>query len=70
MRVYGGNAVATEAEKRAVEKYNKANTVCVLLRLNISTDKDIITKLDSVESKMGYIKRLIREDIKDSTKTI
>ena len=55
--------MATEAEKRAIDKYNKANTICVLLRLNVMTDKDIIDKLDVVPSKMGYIKELIKKDI-------
>ena len=33
------------------------------LRLNKNTDADIIAKLESVPSKMGYIKQLIRADI-------
>ena len=35
----------------------------VHLRLNKNTDADIITKLETVGSKMGYIKALIRADI-------
>ena len=35
-------------------------TLC--LRLNKSTDKDIIEILESKESKSGYIKELIRQD--------
>jgi hypothetical protein len=37
----------------------------VALRLNTHTDADVLERLDSLEgeSKMGYIKRLIREDI-------
>lgn len=55
--------MSTDAEIRAINKYNRDNTKCVLLRLNLSTDKDIIQKLDSVPSKMGYIKALIKKDI-------
>lgn len=53
----------TPAEIRAINKYNKANTKICPVRLNYNTDKDIIEKLESVESKQGYIKELIRKDI-------
>ena len=55
--------MASKAEIQAVGRFNKEKTKCVLLRLNLSTDKDILEKLDSVPSKMGYIKELIRADI-------
>lgn len=58
--------MATKAEIKAANKYNKENTVCVQLRLNKNTDADIIEKLNSVPSKMGYIKELIRADIKQN----
>lgn len=58
--------MSNNAKIRAINKYNRDNTKCVLLRLNLSTDKDIIGKLDSVLSKMGYIKKLIRKDIKSN----
>lgn len=53
----------SEAQKRAVAKYNAANIVQVALRLNRNTDQDIIEALESVPSKQGYIKALIRADI-------
>ena len=56
--------MATEAEKRATKKYDKENTVQVLLKLNKKTDKDILYELGTKYSKMGYIKDLIRKDIK------
>lgn len=49
---------------RAVNKFNREKTRSVQLRLNLTTDADILAKLDGVTSKMGYIKQLIREDIK------
>ena len=55
--------MATEAQIRANNKFNKANTKMVSLRLNYNTDADIIQKLDEVDSKMGYIKELIRKDL-------
>lgn len=54
----------TEAQKRATAKYQEANTRLFSLRLNYNTDQDIIDRLNQVESKAGYIKELIREDIK------
>lgn len=48
----------------AQERYDKENTVSVRLKLNKKTDADIIAKLSKVDSKQGYIKRLIREDAK------
>lgn len=53
----------TEAQKRATAKYQAKNTRMFTLRLNLNTDMDIIEKLEQVESKQGYIKKLIRADI-------
>lgn len=54
----------TEAQKRATAKYQEANTRLLSIRLNFNTDQDIIEKLNQVESKAGYIKELIRQDIR------
>lgn len=54
----------TDAQKRASKKYDETHTVQIKLKLNKKTDHDIIQKLDSVHSKQGYIKELIRNDIK------
>ena len=56
--------MVTEAKIKANNASNKRNTTTVLLRLNYNTDADILEKLDQVDSKMGYIKTLIREDLK------
>ena len=56
-------AKTPESDLRAIAKFVKEKTISVNLRLNKNTDSDIIAKLASVPSKMGYIKRLIREDI-------
>lgn len=55
--------MASRAQVKAAVKYNKTKTRTYCLRLNKETDKDIIEILDSVTSKQGYIKQLIREDI-------
>ena len=48
------------SRSKASMKYNKENTVQVLVRLNKNTDADIIKILDEVGNKQGYIKTLIR----------
>lgn len=48
--------------------FNKKSTKTVLIRLNYNTDEDIIKQLDKVNSKMGYIKELIRKDIQAKKK--
>ncbi len=61
--------MATKAQIKASNKYDKENTKSVLLKLNKKTDADIIEMLDAVPSKMGYIKDLIRQDIEVQQKT-
>ena len=53
----------TEAQKKAIAKYDAQNTMQIKLKLNTKTDADIIQKLASVDNKQGYIKALIRQDI-------
>ena len=55
--------MTSEAQKKAVQKYDAANTVQFKMKLNKTTDADILKRLDVVDNKQGYIKRLIREDI-------
>lgn len=54
---------ATDAQKRAVRKYDDVNTVQIKMKLNKKTDADVLGMLDEVSNKQGYIKSLIREDI-------
>ena len=56
--------MATEAQRRAVKKYDAANTVQFHLKLNVNTDAAIIEKLKSVEKVQTYLKELIAADIK------
>lgn len=55
--------MVSEAQLKAQDKYDKANTRKICLKLNINTDKDVLQKLDDVPSKQGYIKELIRDDL-------
>lgn len=60
--------MTSESQKRAVAKYDAKNTRKIVLKLNKATDADILKRLDAVDNRQGYIKRLIREDIeKDAT---
>lgn len=54
---------STESQIRASVKYNKENTVQISLKLNRTTDADLIDILNGVTNKQGYIKELIRRDI-------
>lgn len=56
--------MSTEAQKRASAKYDAGNTTRLYIKLNNTTDKDILEFLDTVPNKQGFIKDLIREKIK------
>ena len=45
------------------ERYDKRNTRQIRLKLNLTTDKDILDHLSKVGNMQGYIKELIREDM-------
>ena len=49
---------------RASARYDAEHTQRVYIKLNKKTDKDILEKLNSTGNKQGYIKNLIRADIK------
>ena len=55
--------MVTEAQKRASAKYDAENTVQLKVKLNRTTDKDIIEFLESQPNKQGFIKKLIRESM-------
>lgn len=53
-----------ETHRAAQAKYDKENIRSVGLKFHIKNEADILERLDTAKpSKMGYIKRLIREDI-------
>ena len=60
--------MASKAKIRANNKSNKKNTKTICVRLSFNTDADILKKLDEVQSKMGYIKELIRKDLQAKKK--
>lgn len=54
-----------ENKKDYIAKWQKESTKIIPVRLNLNKDRDILTKLDAVPSKSGYIKKLIRKDAKN-----
>ena len=59
--------MATTAQLKAQAKYDKENTKQILLKLNLTNDADIIEKLNSESNKQGYIKQLVRNDMRTSS---
>lgn len=56
--------MVSDAQKRAVAKYDRENTKSYLLKLNRKTDADIIEFLEQQPNKLAYLKNLIRDDLK------
>lgn len=56
--------MTSDARKRAVAKYDAQNTKQIKLKLNLRSDHDILERLEEVGNVQGYIKQLIRDDIK------
>ena len=44
-------------------RYDATHTTQIKLKLNLTTDADILERLNEVGNKQGYIKQLIRDDI-------
>ena len=61
--------MATEAQKKARNKYNRANTINKTVTLNKVTDADILAYIDGVNFT-GLIKELIRKEIKKESREI
>lgn len=53
---------------KAAYKWDRANTTRIGLKLQNNTDRDILTVLDRIGNKQGYIKRLIRDDLNGAKK--
>lgn len=49
---------------KAAVAWDAKHTTRVAIKLNNNTDADILRHLETVGNKQGYIKRLIREDMK------
>lgn len=53
-----------ECDYRASQKYQREKCRTITLQLNKRIDEDILTWLDSQPNKQGYLKELIRADMK------
>ena len=53
----------TEAQRRAIAKYEAAYTKRITVKFNMRTEADVLAKIESVDNMQGYIKQLIRDDI-------
>lgn len=54
----------SKAKREAQSRYDKNNTRQIILKLNNKHDADVISKLENVDNRQGYIKELIRTDLK------
>lgn len=55
----------SEAQKQAQARYDKVNVRRIVLKLVRNTDGDLIEWLESKDNIQGYIKNLIRNDMKE-----
>lgn len=53
----------SEANLRAIKKYQEKNIKQFKFGFNKTHDADVIEKLENTTNKLGYIKELIRADI-------
>lgn len=54
----------SQAQLKAVKKYDKQHTTTVLIKLNNNTDADLIEYLEQSGNKQGTIKAALREYMK------
>ena len=56
--------MTTESKKAAKSKYDAKTAIYKSLKLNRNTDADIIAYLEKQPNFQGYLKQLIRDDMK------
>ena len=60
----------TKAQLKAQAKYDKENTKQLALKLNVSSDADILARLEAESNKQGYIKMLVRNDMRNQSEVL
>ena len=60
--------MVSEAKKRTNMAYDREHTKLIGMKLNLKTDADILAFLATKENVQGYLKNLIRKDMKGATK--
>lgn len=53
--------MASEAQKKASEKYDKNNTKNIMFKFNKKTDADILAFFETLDNRQGFVKQLIRD---------
>ena len=53
--------MATEAQKRAIEKYQKTHITRVVIKLNDNTDKDLIDRYNALKCVKSHVSTEIKE---------
>lgn len=56
--------MATESQRRANYKFQREKCKQYTFKFHLVNDADIIEALDAVSNRQGYLKTLIREDLK------
>ncbi|MDY3244275.1 MAG: hypothetical protein SO010_03970 [Candidatus Limiplasma sp.] len=56
--------------KTPQDRYRAQNIKRMEIKLDIKTDGDILAQLEGIANKQGYIKSLIRQDIKKDATNI
>ena len=64
VRMKSGGIMDNKKRNATIEQWKKTHVRKITFAFNLNTDQDILKKLDSVPNKQGYIKELIRKDIK------
>ena len=54
----------TDAKRKTNMDYDRKNTKLIGMKLNKNTDADILAFLEAKENVQGYLKELIRKDMK------
>ena len=57
--------MVNESKRAADARYKAANTKQIKFVLNRNTETDLIAHLESIDNVQGYIKSLIRADMKE-----
>jgi hypothetical protein len=56
--------ILTDAKRKTNMDYDRKNTKLIGMKLNRKTDADILAFLEKQGNIQGYLKQLIREDMK------
>lgn len=57
-------AKTSKAQLKAIDKYDREHTRRYMLKVNKKTEPEIYARMEAQENRQGYIKDLIRRDIK------